>query len=388
MKTRFYIYTIFHKMLLGIIILASFGGCSKIKLRRPLQTVSVYPNWTMYGGNPQRTHVYPSKTNPPLDLYWTKRLNALAERSLILVDSVLFFGTQHEHIHAYHIFTKKKIGKINVDFPATCAYSNNTLFIARRYGDNTLYALDLSKGKWLWKIDAGDIESEPLITPTGIVVSALYKHIDMYAMDTGTRLWTFETGDHIYSSPAYANGKIFFGCDDGYLYAINSSDGTLLWKFKSGASIRATPAVNVNRKIVFIGSSDFYFYALNMVSGEELWRFETNGQITQGAAVTQNSVVFGSTDHNVYCLNSRNGQLRWQIASRSVVGTSPVIAGSTVYWGSLDHYLYAVELKTGKTIWTYETKGRIRTDPIVWGPYLVTASEDDYIYVFKMTDNK
>ena len=49
----------------------------------------------------------------------------------------------------------------------------------------------------------------------------------------GTEKWSFETGDGIESSPAIgADGTIYFGSHDGYLYAVNL-DGTEKWSFNT-----------------------------------------------------------------------------------------------------------------------------------------------------------
>ena len=40
----------------------------------------------------------------------------------------------------------------------------------------------------------------------------------MYALDaaSGVKLWEFETGGSVYSSPAVVGGKVFVGSYDGY----------------------------------------------------------------------------------------------------------------------------------------------------------------------------
>jgi outer membrane protein assembly factor BamB len=45
---------------------------------------------------------------------------------------------------------------------------------------------------------------------------------NLYALhaQTGTKVWNFTTNGSIQSSPAVANGVVYFGSDDGNLYAV------------------------------------------------------------------------------------------------------------------------------------------------------------------------
>ena len=46
--------------------------------------------------------------------------------------------------------------------------------------------------------------------------------------------WQFHTDGQILSSPAIANGALYVGSSDHFLYALDLAAGTLKWKFKTG----------------------------------------------------------------------------------------------------------------------------------------------------------
>jgi hypothetical protein len=59
---------------------------------------------------------------------------------------------------------------------------------------------------------------------------------------TGGELWNFSTSDKVTSSPALAEGKVYVGSHDGYLYCI-AINGTPLWNYSLGGIVSSSPAV-------------------------------------------------------------------------------------------------------------------------------------------------
>jgi outer membrane protein assembly factor BamB len=66
-----------------------------------------------------------------------------------------------------------------------------------------------------------------------------------------------------FSSPAVANGVVYFGSVDGSTYAFDAIAGAPLWNAATGAAITASPTVADG--MVFVGSDDnnLYAYALD-----------------------------------------------------------------------------------------------------------------------------
>ena len=61
----------------------------------------------------------------------------------------------------------------------------------------------------------------------------------------GQKVWEFETGATVSSSPAIgSDGTVYVGSHDKKLYAINGKSGVKLWEFKTGGSIyHSSPAI-------------------------------------------------------------------------------------------------------------------------------------------------
>lgn len=86
---------------------------------------------------------------------------------------------------------------------------------------------------------------------------------NMLAMKESTRnvLWSFEAKDPIVSSPAVTDSAIYFGSNDGYIYAVDRANGTKLWEYLTGDKITSSPAVADGS--VYVGSFDGKLYAFD-----------------------------------------------------------------------------------------------------------------------------
>lgn len=189
--------------------------------------------------------------------------------------------------------------------------------------------------------------------------------------------WAFQTGDRIVSSPTYAQGMIYFGSDDGYVYAVHAATGKPAWRYASGGPVPSSPAIADGT--LFFTSYDGKFYALNAKTGALKWKFQTQGErrfeakglhgqlpktqtyadiydtYLSSPVVVENSVYFGSGDGGVYALDVESGTLRWRFATGNVVHASPAYAGGVLFVGSWDSNFYAIDAETGKEKWRFKS---------------------------------
>ncbi|MDP9097852.1 MAG: PQQ-binding-like beta-propeller repeat protein [Verrucomicrobiota bacterium] len=187
--------------------------------------------------------------------------------------------------------------------------------------------------------------------------------------------WRFPTGDRIMSSPVWDNKILYFGGDDGNIYAVDSETGRQVWKRTTGGPAPCTPAVA--NGTVYAGSYDGKFYALNAQTGAIKWKFATGGErrfeakgihglqpknqtiadqfdiFLSSPVVVQGAVYFGSGDGNLYALDAATGELKWKFKTGDVIHASPAYADGVLFVGSWDSYFYAVDAATGKEKWRF-----------------------------------
>lgn len=193
---------------------------------------------------------------------------------------------------------------------------------------------------------------------------------------TGTK-WKFKTNGWVVSSPTHANGTIYFGSTDHYVYAVDAATGAQRWKTKTNGRVVSSAAVA--NGLVFIESYDGNLYALDAQTGATRWTFKTAGErrftakhlhggepaneliadpfdfYLSSPVVARGVVYFGSGDGNVYAVDAASGTLKWKFQTGDVVHASPALADGTLYIGSWDTFFYALDAMTGKEKWRYKT---------------------------------
>ncbi len=85
--------------------------------------------------------------------------------------------------------------------------------------DGILIAMD-NNGQLLWKKDLGGaIRSKPLILGEMIAVTSYSSKLSILSLSDGSVAAEYRADAPIYSSPAYHDGRVFFGSNGGFLHA-------------------------------------------------------------------------------------------------------------------------------------------------------------------------
>ena len=265
-----------------------------------------------------------------------------------------------------------------------------------------------------------------LIASGAVQAQAMYRgdaaHSGVYAADGPRQFhrvkWKFPTGDRIVSSPVYSGGAIYFGGDDGNVYAVDATTGRQLWKRKTGGPVPATPAIA--GQLVYVGSYDGKFYALDARTGVPRWKFATEGErrfeakglhgmqpkaqtiadpfdvFLSSPVVAGGLVYFGSGDGNVYALDAATGELKWKFHTGDVVHASPAYADGVVYFGSWDSYFYAVDARTGTEKWrfhggedpAFHNQVGFQSSPAIVNGVVYTGCRDSNLYALDAATGK
>lgn len=257
-----------------------------------------------------------------------------------------------------------------------------------------VHALDVRTGKTLWTYATGNkIFSAPFITPKLVIVSSCDGYI--YALDKkkGTTLWKYNTNYPIVACPVVADGAIYIGSSNGKFYSIRLADGTLNWVTEGlNGYIESRPAIG--KEQVYIGTWGAMFYAFDRITGKKVWEFDTKRgrYFSPGACwpvalpyakngTQAEQIIVLSSDYFVRAFNPQDGTILWasdEAKGRESLGFSP--DGKTMYIKGIKNNITAVDISKGtytplwNTLMPYESN------------FIPTRMETTEDYVFIPTE--
>jgi serine/threonine-protein kinase len=141
-----------------------------------------------------------------------------------------------------------------------------------------VYALDALTGQKKWEFSYGVgmfVESSATLVDGVVYVGSSYTSA-LFALDsaTGKKKWAFTTAGSAWSSPAVANGVAYIGSNneytkEGYLWAVDTQTGQAKWHLTITSTLDAagvqgvvsSPAVA--NGVVYFGGLDGNLYAVS-----------------------------------------------------------------------------------------------------------------------------
>jgi alpha-glucoside transport system substrate-binding protein len=237
------------------------------------------------------------------------------------------------------------------------------------------------QGKLKWKvaIKVGDIPPIPAVADGLVYCGSSDGYLYAVDVQTGQEKWKFKTADvGTPSVPTVAAGVVYVGSQDHHLYALDAQTGQEKWRFKTGGWVGSSPAMA--NGVVYVGSDDHYLYALDSQTGQEKWRFETGDQVWSEPAIATGVVYVGSTDHYLYAVDAATGQEKWRFEAADIIYTSPALAEGRLYLTSGNGYLYALDSQTGQEKWRFDTKGGSISAPAVAAGLVYVGNMNGRLY--------
>jgi outer membrane protein assembly factor BamB len=324
-------------------------------------------NWPIFGRDPSRTRYLPARgIKPPFRKLWRYTDRPLLEFPPIYVGGTLYAVNNSGYAFALDADTgktlwKRRIGRLNASSPA---YARHRLYIVNLVPGH-IVKLNAKNGKIIWKRPLpGRAESSPVVI--GRTVYFGCENGELFAMSTGRGgvRWSTPLGGPIKSAPAYYGGRLYVGDYGGYMNAVDARSGKLVWQsgslgpgFGGSGAFYSTPAVAYGR--VYAGNNDGRVYSYDIKDGTLAWSYSTGGYAYSGPAVANTphsppTLFIGSFDGNVYALDAKNGALRWsRSAGGQVVGSLSAI-GNIVYVAEFtDKTTSGFMMRSGKRVFRY-----------------------------------
>lgn len=306
-----------------------------------------------------------------------------------------------------------------------------------------------TKARWSTSIGNGVGEYysqlKPVVEGDRVFAASRDGVLAAYDKETGKRQWQLrldklavneqQRSPRIAGGLVAAYGNLYFGSENGLVYAVSQADGELLWTQTVAGEVLAAPAVDDGKVVVHTSAGNLI--ALDSSTGVQQWQLRNEQPSltlrSQATPVTAGgAVLYGRADGRLGIALLANGQpvRDTRIANprgateleRMVdVAAKPVILGDILftiayngqltahqlisgqelwkrqYQGSQDlstdgrllyisdsrSHLFAVDARSGMEVWSNtELENRQLTASVVFGDYLVAGDAQGYLYWF------
>ncbi len=357
------------------------SGCGGLRIER---TIIVRPGDVLcFGGSAARSSDYQISFPDSLRKEWEKDLAAgTGAGSPLMLDSMVLSGTLRGELCALNVRNGKSLGSIKLDdaIPGSPVIDGNLVILPMSGGSESVAAYNLNDGRVFWRKAYGDVEMSLLLLRKRVYFGTLAGTAYCIERATGDVVWKYELPenkmfDGFHASPSANDSTIFFGCDNGSLYALRAVDGTVRWHSKtvgpmmggSALSNGAVIATTINGKVA----------AFDELSGEVRWERDLGSPVYAPPAVRSDTIIVGAIDGYVRALSVSDGSELWRTNVEGPVDAGAVLAGDKAYIGTLKKRFCALRIADGSVVWSRELDGRIKS-PAVVGYNKVFVTTDEY----------
>ena len=234
---------------------------------------------------------------------------------------------------------------------------------AQHYSHSTEFFLEPTNHPTAWRAYlAASSKVTPAFADGTVYVGANDGQLRTFDAKTGKELWAAGTGAEILAEPLTFGGEVVTANGLGIVSAY-SKDGNKLWSFTAGDAVYSSP-VFAEGKIIF-GCNDGKLYALDASTGKPAWLNEDATYAIESKPFAWNGkVYFGAWDEYVRCVNAKDGKLIWKqlgegsrtarAAKRyySPADAMPVVAAGKLFIADRNYYLTILDAETGEPVTT------------------------------------
>jgi len=325
--------------------------------------------WPMYRHDLARSGATTSTAPNTNKTLWTHTSTGSVGTPIVVDGKVIFVS--YNRVYALDETTGIQLWQ-SINFPSSLkgvpAFADGKLYVCSNGG--YLYCLNATTGEKLWEYDASpdQIQSSPAVSMGTVYFGTTEKFL--YAIDASSGLyrWRFTAAGAIYSSPTIDGDFLYFGCDDGKVYALNHT-GTLpalKWTYPTKGRVHSTPTVDGDKLFFGSYSQDHSIFAVNKTTGNLIWKYTfTSSWAAENPVAVADGIVYcaPTSGNKAYALyaNATAGinytetdpTIRlWSTTLDSSNPTEPVVANSKVFLSAYQK-LYALDTSDGHRVWTY-----------------------------------
>ena len=176
-------------------------------------------------------------------------------------------------------------GRILLEFPVVSC--RRSLYLLKN--NAALYKISRLSGRVRWKRKLGYLAASSPVLRRQLVYTVLLERtkggagrVTAVDVKTGRTRWTKPLPSRAESSPLLASGRLYFGTEDGTVYALRARDGAVRWRAKAAGAVKGGLALDDGRLI--FGDYGGKVHAIRRSDGGKLWESSSARQRASACA--------------------------------------------------------------------------------------------------------
>jgi outer membrane protein assembly factor BamB len=364
----------------------------------------VASNWRQWRADASRSSTAPVGPSN-LSVAWKFQTRGSVISSPTVSADIVYFGSTDGYIYAVGAWSGNLIWKFKTAAPVESSVSVANGYVYTGGDDGYVYCLNPCTGALRWKTFVnGNLEftfgnlvlkSSPAVADGAVYIGSLDGYL--YALDwnSGSILWKTQANGPIESSPAYADGAVYFTAEEpgtGMVYKLDSTTGQALWNFSiayrpsftGGNQMLGSPSAVEGK--VFASSNWGDYYCLDTSTGAEIWHFydTTATEFIVSSPIWVDGKVYLIDKFDLACVNGTTGSVIWSKYTGDELYVSPSYADGKVYMVTSQRHIFILDVNSrGAVIANTSTASSSWSSPTIANNRLYIGCNDWNVYCFK-----
>jgi outer membrane protein assembly factor BamB len=364
--------------------------------------------WPLARGGPSATGRSAMPIALPLAEHWHRSFEKTAFGAVpVIAGGTIYLGDLDGTFHALDLETGATRWSFKAEaagFSSAAAVSLDPALPLVVVGDDTgvVRCFDRATGKVIWEYETdGEISGGPTIlpaadgTPARLLVGSQDASLACLALADGAVTWKHSIADQIRCSPTVVEGHVLIAGCDGKLHVIDAATGTETAAVPIDGPTGTTPAAADGR--VYFGTEGGTFFGIDVRAGAVAWKMApaVNGQAYRSsAAIADGVVIVGTRGKAVETFALADGARGWRRGMRGRVDASPIVlplaegGGLAAVVADAAGRIAVLDAATGEPAWEFDAGGGFSAGAAAAAGRVVLASDDGTVWCFRGPDEK
>jgi len=180
---------------------------------------------------------------------------------------------------------------------------------------------------------------------------------------------------------------LFFGTGNGYIFAVDNTNGDVIGKKKFGKALPTPPTIYNDILYQTYETGGYGIIAYDLINGEIIWEYENNFS-NSSAIVIDNKTIYQTKNGKIICLNYLTGEEIWSHHLNSISENSLAYYDGKIITACVDGLVTALEYTSGIQIWQQKFSDKIYADPVIDNKFVLISTFDGFLIKMDIESGK